>query len=185
MRPHNQRRLGMALVTGATAVGLVAASGPASAQYTPGTGPKTITIKQKGKRPYFDAPNRISRGAKLTIVNQTKPKKIGPHTFSLVQKNLLPKGKKERKACFNNNICFTIAIAHEFDPKTEKVHKKVVEVGKKGWDKSFGKKGDSWFTGEKRKGTKTSRKVSAPVGTTLYFMCAVHPGMQGKIKVVE
>jgi plastocyanin len=66
-----------------------------------------------------------------------------------------------------------------------KIHKPKVDVGKTGWDKSFGKTGDSWFTGEKRKGTKNTRKVSAAVGTTLYFMCAVHPGMQGKIKVVE
>ena len=47
--------------------------------------------------------------------------------------------------------------------------------------KSFGKKGDSWFTPDK--GTKQSRKVSAKAGKTLYFFCAVHPFMQGKIKV--
>jgi plastocyanin len=177
--------VGVALVTGATVVGVAAGSGPASAQYTDGTGPRTINIEQKGKRLFFDYPKTISKGQRLTIVNRTNPKKVGPHTFSLVLKPNLPKSKKERKSCFDGSICFLIAMAHKFDPKTEKVHKKVVEVGRKGWDTSFGKKGDSWFTGEKKKGTRTSRKVSAAAGTTLYFMCAVHPGMQGKIKVVE
>ena len=46
-----------------------------------------------------------------------------------------------------------------------------------------GKKGDSWFTGE-RKGTHDVAKVTAKAGTTLYFICAIHPWMQGSVKVV-
>ncbi|MEA2246477.1 MAG: hypothetical protein QOH46_1006, partial [Solirubrobacteraceae bacterium] len=88
MQVSTKRRIGLALVTGATTVGLVAGSGPASAQYNVGTGPKTIKIVMKGKNPTFKGPKRISRGEKLTIVNKTKPKKIGPHTFTLIKKGL-------------------------------------------------------------------------------------------------
>jgi len=31
--------------------------------------------------------------------------------------------------------------------------------------------------------SKTTVVISAPAGTTLYYMCAVHPWMQGKIVV--
>jgi hypothetical protein len=44
--------------------------------------------------------------------------------------------------------------------------------------------GDSWFTGEKKRGTSIEQPVSATAGTTLYFMCAIHPFMQGSIEVV-
>ena len=59
----------------------------------------------------------------------------------------------------------------------------VVDSGKTGWDKSFGKKGDSWFA--EAKGDKHSRKVTAKVGTTLTYFCAIHPNMVGKIKVIS
>ena len=140
-------------------------------------------MKLKGKRPLFTGPKRISQGARLTVVNRSSPKKIGPHTFSLVKPALIPKTKKARKACFDGNICLTIALAHEFDPETEKIGKNSVEVGGKGWNKSFGKKGDSFYT--EVKGGKQTRRVTAPVGTTLTYFCAVHPGMKGKIKVVD
>ena len=60
-----------------------------------------------------------------------------------------------------------------------------VEVGLEGWDTlgSLTKKGDSWFTGEKPK-TSIVQQVSAAAGTTIYFMCAIHPWMHGSIEVV-
>ena len=183
MKASTKRRSGLALVAGATAVGLIASAGPASAQYNIGTGPRTIQIVMKGKEPMFKAPKTISAGAKLTIVNKTAASKIGPHTFSLVVKSRLPKNAKQVKACGNLKlVCGDIAKAHKFAPP-ETINKPTVDVGKKGWDKSFGKTGDSWFT--PNKGTKQARVVSAKAGTTLYFMCAVHPFMQGKIKVVK
>jgi hypothetical protein len=186
MQASTKRRIGLALVTGATTAGLVAGPGPASAQkdYTNPTGPRTIKIVMKGKDPLFKGPKTISKGAKLTIVNTTKAKKIGPHTFTLVKKGLLPKTPKQMKKCANNKtkLCQNIAKAHKFTPP-ETIKKPNVDVGKKGWDKSFGKKGDTWFTPDK--GTKETRKVTAKVGTTIHYMCAVHPFMQGKIKVVR
>jgi hypothetical protein len=183
MKASTKCRAGLALVTGATALGLTISSGPASAQYNVGTGPVKIKMALKGKRPVFTGPKRVSSGERLTVVNKTAPRKIGPHTLSLVKQGKLPKGKKERRNCFNGGICLTIAKAHEFNPQTEKIGKDKVEVGTKGWDKAFGKRGDSWYT--EKKGAKHGRRVVAAPGTTLYFLCAVHPGMQRKIRVVE
>jgi hypothetical protein len=185
MKASTKRRAGLALVTGATAIGLTVASGPASAQYNVGTGPVKIKIKMKGKQPVFAGPKRISQGEKLTIVNNTSPRAIGPHTFTLIKKAALPQGKKEFKACenFELKVCRRIIKAHRVNLDTGAVGRPNVDVGKKGWDKSFGKKGDSWVT--EAKGDSRGRRAVAPVGKTLTYFCAVHPFMQGKIKVVE
>lgn len=169
---------------GALAVGL--AGGPAVfAQDPQPVEPATITMKMKGKSPVFDGPDTVQTGQPLKIVNATSPRKIGPHTFSLVRPNLLPKTAKQFKNCFTpKRICMRIALAHKFNPKTEKIGKQLVDPGAKGWSKSFTKKakGDSWYT-ETKDETFTAN-VSASAGKTLSFLCAVHPDMQGEIEVV-
>lgn len=152
----------------------------------PEAGVTTIEIKLEGKKLGFFGPSTVHEGEELRVVNDTKPKQVGPHTFSLVEKGLLPKTAKARKSCFTPaHICLSIAEWHKFDPKTEKVGKQEVEVGPLGWSTpgSLKKPGDSWFSGEKP-GGEVDRKVTAKAGTTLYFMCAVHPWMQGSIKVL-
>lgn len=176
------RTIALATVVAAGAIGV----GSAGAQdYGPiSTGPVTIKIKPKGKGSVFSGPKRISQGEKLTVVNQTSLQKVGPHTFSLVKPALIPSSKKARKQCFaGKGLCFRIAVAHKFDPATEKIGKASVEAGKKGWNTAFGKKGDSWYVD--KKGDLQTRKVTSPVGTTLTYFCAVHPAMKGKIKVVD
>lgn len=146
----------------------------------------TIEIKMEGKKMGFFGPGTVHEGEELRIVNKTNPRQVGPHTFSLVEKGLLPKTAKQRQTCFTpGHICLSIAEWHHFNPKTEKVSKPEVEVGPLGWSTmgSLKKEGDSWFSGEKP-GGETDRKVTAKAGTTLYFMCAVHPWMQGSIKVL-
>lgn len=150
---------------------------------------KSKTIKMTGKTPPkldFEGPERIEAGAKLKIVNRTNPEKVGPHTFTLIKKRFLPEGRKEAKSCFDpGHICEPIAVAHEVDFDTEEVNKPHVEIGKKGWDKSFTMKkaGDSEFIPAPRQ--EHVRRVKAKPGTKLYFFCAIHPTMQGKIKVVD
>ncbi|HEY2480004.1 MAG TPA: hypothetical protein VGI17_14915 [Solirubrobacterales bacterium] len=146
----------------------------------------TIEIKLEGKKLGFFGPGTIVEGEKLQIVNKTNPKQVGPHTFTLVTKSSLPKTSKARKSCFTpGKICFSIAEWHKFNPKTEKIGKQLVEVGPKGWstEGTVKKSGDSWFSGEKPGGS-IEEAVTAKAGTTLYFMCAVHPWMQGSIKVL-
>jgi hypothetical protein len=145
----------------------------------------TIEIKVEGKKMNFFGPSTVHEGEELRVVNDTKPSQVGPHTFSLVTKGSLPKTAKARKSCFTpEHICLSIAKWHHFNPKTEKVGKADVEVGPEGWSTmgSVKAEGDSWFT-EKAGGT-TEEKVTAKAGTTLYFICAVHPWMQGSVKVL-
>jgi hypothetical protein len=145
----------------------------------------TIEIKLEGKKLGFFGPGTVHEGEELRIVNDTKPSQVGPHTFSLVTKSSLPKTPKARKTCFTpKHVCLSIAEWHHFNPKTEKVGKPEVEVGGEGWSTmgSVKTEGDSWFT--EKAGATTERKVTAKAGTTIYFMCAVHPWMQGSVKVL-
>jgi hypothetical protein len=140
----------------------------------------------KGKL-FFEAPETVTTGDQLEIVNETNPKQVGPHTFSLVTKGSVPKTANQRKNCFTpKHICLAIAKWHGFNPKTEKITINPAKAGPEGWStmgNATGKKGDSWFTGEKP-GGHFSQEVTATAGTTLYFMCAVHPWMHGQVKVV-
>jgi hypothetical protein len=157
----------------------------ATAESAPTEAVTTIEIKLEGKKLGFVGPSTVHEGEELRIVNDTKPSQVGPHTFTLVEKGSLPKTAKARKSCFTPaHICLSIAEWHHFNPKTEKVGKPEVEVGPEGWSTlgSVKKEGDSWFT--EKAGAETERKVTAKAGTTLYFMCAVHPWMQGKVKVL-
>jgi hypothetical protein len=146
----------------------------------------TVYIKDsKGLR--FEAPKTIVNGEELEIVNQTNPHKVGPHTFSLVTKGSLPKTPKARQLCFTpKHICKAIAAWHGVKGngpvKTNPV------IGPSGWSAlgSVTKKGDSWFTGEK-----PATSFSAPTAfdtsagaARIYFMCAIHPWMQGTINVL-
>ncbi|MGE5407899.1 MAG: hypothetical protein ACM3NV_04750 [Syntrophothermus sp.] len=145
----------------------------------------TVHIELVKGKLKFVAPQTVTQGDELEIVNDTNPKQVGPHTFSLVTKGSLPKTAGARKSCFTpKHICFSIATWHKFNPKTEKVGQNPAEAGADGWSTmgSLSKKGDSWFSGEK-KGGSFAQEVTAKPGT-LYFMCAVHPWMQGKIQVV-
>lgn len=135
----------------------------------------------------FVAPESVTVGDQLQVLNKTNPKQVGPHTFSLVTKGSLPKTRKAQKSCFSpKKICLAIAKWHGFNPKTEKITTPLVKAGPAGWSTmgdATGKKGDSWFTGEKKAGTSVTQQVTAAAGSTLYFVCAVHPEMQGQVKV--
>jgi plastocyanin len=146
---------------------------------------KISIVEAKGKLK-FVAPATVPQGASLTVVNETDPKKVGPHTFSLVTQGSLPKTPGARKSCFTpKHICMSIAKWHGFSPKTEKITINPVEAGPEGWSTSGSntETGDSWFTGEKKKGTSLTQQVTAEPGA-LYFVCAIHPWMQGKTTVL-
>ncbi len=150
-------------------------------------GAATATIDMKGKTDRglkFKGPEKVERGDKLEIVNSTDPRKVGPHTFTLLEKNLIPKNETEGEACFGpDGICGQIFEAHEIDEESETVGKPDIDVGKKGWDVEFaeGKTGDSWFTFAEDETTK--RKIKAKAGTRLGYFCVIHPWMAGSIKV--
>ena len=177
-------KIASALAIGAAAsltLALVFASG-ASAEANPAN---TVFISAKGGKLHFEAPTSIVFGEELTILNTTNPHKVGPHTFSLVTKGLIPKTPKQRQVCFTpHHICKAIAGWHGVKgngpPKENPA-----TAGAEGWDTlgSLTEKGDSWFTGSKPRAT-FAQKVTAAPGTTIYFMCAIHPWMHGQIEVL-
>lgn len=178
------RALALAVGTAALTV-VVAGSAAAGAAETTGT---TDVIKielTKGKLK-FVGPETVAQGDQLEIVNKTNPRQVGPHTFSLVTKGSVPKTAKQRQSCFTpKHICLAIAEWHKLNPKTDKIGLNPAKAGLAGWSTmgtATGKKGDSWFTGEKP-GGHFSQDVTAAAGTTLYFMCAVHPWMHGQVTV--
>jgi hypothetical protein len=160
-------------------------SGLAVAATPTGVTQKVDIELTKGKLK-FVGPESVTPGDQLEIVNKTNPKQVGPHTFSLVTKGSQPKTPGARKNCFTpKHICLAIATWHGFNPKTEQITKDPAKAGPAGWStagNATGKKGDSWFT--EKKGETLSQEVTAAAGTTLYYMCAVHPWMQGKVNVV-
>ena len=135
----------------------------------------------------FDAPKTIVNGETLEVVNQTNPHKVGPHTFSLVTKASLPKTPKARQLCFTpKHICKAIANWHGV--KGNGPVKVNPVIGPNGWSTlgSVTAKGDSWFTGEKP-GTSIAEPTAFDTSagaTRIYFLCAIHPWMQGTINVL-
>jgi hypothetical protein len=147
----------LAIAVPAAAVAVIAGSSSfagAAETAVPETGVTDVVKIEltKGKLK-FVAPETVAYGDQLEVENETNPKQVGPHTFSLVTKDSLPKTRKAQKSCFSpKKICLAIAKWHGFNPKTEKITTPLVKVGPAGWSTmgdATGKKGDSWFTGEK------------------------------------
>jgi hypothetical protein len=182
----------LALAVPAAALTVVLGSsglaGAAETTITPTGNTDVITMSIVKGKLKFVAPETVTVGDQLQVLNKTNPKQVGPHTFSLVTKGSIPKTPQAQKTCFTpKKICFAIAKWHGFNPKTEKITTPLVKAGPAGWSTegdATGKKGDSWFTGEKKAGTSVTQAVTAEAGTTLYFMCAVHPFMHGQVKVI-
>ena len=118
----------------------------------------------------------ISSGGTLTIANKSPDNE--PHTFSIVQKTQLPKTLSQIEECA---VCSEIAKAHGVNPEehTNKPPPNITVDPKKD---GFNEPGDSQFIGPHQTVTVT---ITAPPGTKLNFMCAVHPWMQGVVKVVK
>jgi plastocyanin len=174
----------LVLVASVAALTLVI-GGPSAGAATPTGNTQVITMEFAKGKMKFAGPGSVTVGDQLEIVNETNPKQLGPHTFTLVTKGSLPKTPKARQTCFApKHICLSIAIWHGFNPKTERITKALVKAGPAGWStagNATSKKGDSWFT--EKKGETFSQEVTAEADSTLYYICAVHPFMQGKVDV--
>jgi plastocyanin len=112
-----------------------------------------------------------------TVTLRDKSTEGQPHTLSLVSK--LPKTPAQIMGCA---ACGPLMAAHEANMETGEVGKAVVEAGADGFDTGGDKTtaGDSIYLPPKGKVT---FEVTAKKGTTLNFICAVHPWMIGTIKV--
>jgi hypothetical protein len=197
IRPRaSSTRTGVLAAATAFVVLCASASALAAPYEPPSTAPpastvaagQTVHIKDGKQGLRFVAPKTVVTGEDLTIVNETNPKKVGPHTFSLVTKGSIPKTAKARQICFTKgHICKAIAQWHGVKGNGP-VKVNPALAGAPGWDTlgSVTTKGDSWFTGEKP-GTSITQQVSTDTSggpTRIYFMCAIHPFMHGSIEVL-
>lgn len=174
------------VAAGVLAVGLIGGSSvSAKSGVQASRGPATITMELNKKGPRFQGAQTVRAGHSLRILNNTAPSKIGPHTFSLVKRSLIPTTRTQQNACFPKGICGIIGKAHQINETTHQVGRPVVKAGIAGWGRRFTFKttGDSWFT--QKKGATFTQKVTAKPGAVLYYMCAIHPEMHGKITVVH
>jgi hypothetical protein len=113
----------------------------------------------------------IASGGTLTIKTAGDP---APHSFSIVKSSQVP---KTPDAIFSCKVCESIGKKHGADPNSDAPPKHpVVDVGATGIDQP----GDSIVLQPKKSATV---KVSAKAGTTLHFICAIHPWMQGTLAV--
>jgi plastocyanin len=118
-------------------------------------------------------------GEMLTFVYDGRPAPE-PHTITVVAVADLPRTAAQINNC---DICNKTASGHLKNPKappgpTNDIAHWIVDKGQAGLDEP----GDS-IAIEGAKHKSVSIKVTAPAGTTLRFICAVHPWMQGTLKV--
>ena len=117
----------------------------------------------------------VKSGATVTLRDKSEDNQ--PHSLSLIKK--MPKTPAQIMGC---EACGPLMAAHQANPETGEVGKPLVEAGATGFDTGGDKTaaGDSIYLPPKGKVT---FKVTAAKGTTLNFVCAVHPWMLGKLTV--
>jgi plastocyanin len=132
----------------------------------------------------FKPTNRtVKSGSTVKLVN--KGKLPEPHTITFVKKRFLPTG-------FDVAVEQQLLTAHQVDPNNEEAPPGVLVVdngnpvpagGTLNVDTGFtpNSAGDSAFIAPDQKSF--SFKVTASKGSKLFYFCAIHPWMQGKIKV--
>lgn len=118
----------------------------------------------------------IASGGTLTIANQSSDP--DPHTFSIVKQSQLPKTAAQIENC---EVCNEIAKAHGVNPAEPPSGPPPIPTVDPGKD-GFNEPGDSQAIGAHQTLKLT---ITAKPGSTLHFMCAVHPWMQGVVKVVK
>jgi plastocyanin len=102
-----------------------------------------------------------------------------PHTVTIADQADLPQTIEELEACYEPGaLCIETIAAH--DPGLDMLppFNFVVNVGGPGLDA----RGDSLLFGGPFDQS-VEAQVTAPAGTTLYYLCVIHPWMQGSIKV--
>jgi hypothetical protein len=178
------------LLAGITTFGFVV-GGSAVALAATGAAPKHATINavtstkvkinryiQDGTR-WQDDVYHVRSGGSITIVNLAASD--GPHTFSVVRKSDLPRTVAQMNNC---KICQTVAKEHGANPNQQGPPKFLfVENGVGSMTPpNVDRPGDSAFIAPSQN-AKVKLQVTAKPGTTLYFMCVIHPWMQAKLIV--
>jgi plastocyanin len=117
------------------------------------------------------APGKIAVRSGGEVTWRDRDDSPEPHTITVVDAEELPDTVEEVFGCFDTGPCSLAAGHFATDPPTL-----VLNEGAPGLDT----RGDSLFLGD---GEEISATVSAPSGTRLHYLCAIHAWMQGLIKV--
>ena len=157
-----------------------------------GAGPARVTVRsvtsfkfkpnryiQDGLRWNKDSYS-VRSGGTVHVVNGDGSE--GPHTLTVLAKRDVPKTVRTLFSC---RACARLTRAHGADPESDAPPTfPFLEngVGQR-TPPNLDRPGDSGVTGEGRKGESIDFNVTARAGTTLYFICLVHPWMQAKLEV--
>jgi plastocyanin len=185
MQSSNTRRALVMMVLGAVLLALAAtALGARGGAKGPGKAKIVIKGTETFKRNAYIKDSvhfvagtlAIRSGGTVTLTNMTDE----PHTLSIVKPSQLPRTVKQIQEC---GVCGEIAKSHGVNPEGPPLSGPppipLVNVGPEG----FNEPGDSIAINPKGHGGQVTFKITAPAGTTLNFMCAIHPWMQGRILV--
>jgi plastocyanin len=121
----------------------------------------------------------VRSGDTVTWENRVDPRLAEPHTITIAKEELLPDNVDELFACGEPGTACEPGAGH-FGPN-DSVPNPVLNVGPEGLDQV----GDSLFLPPPENGNvpSVSAVISAKPGTELYYLCIIHPWMQGEIDV--
>ena len=173
------------LIAAAAALIVAAMAGPASA----GTAP-AATVEVRGgdilqpgqfiKNNFRFVPRNITvhSGDVVRWVDRDRDED-DPHTVTIARKADLPQNIAQLDACYEpGGLCITTIEAHdpgldEQPPFNFRVNRGGPGLNARGDSLLFGGPFDHAIRG----------RVTAPAGRTLYYVCVIHPWMQGSITV--
>ncbi len=121
----------------------------------------------------------VRSGGTVRVVNSEG--RSGPHTLTVLQRKDLP---RTLRTLFNCRACNELTRAHGADPNSEDPPRFPFLENGVGQDTppDLDRPGDSGLVGPRR-GDAISFDVTARPGTTLWFICLIHPWMQAKLQV--
>ena len=122
----------------------------------------------------------VRSGGTVHVVNGDGSE--GPHTFTILRRKDVP---KTIRTLFNCRACNELTRAHGANPESEDPPRFPFLENGVGQDTppDVDRPGDSGLIGTGRKGDAVNFHVTARAGTTLYFICLIHPWMQAKLQV--
>jgi hypothetical protein len=181
------------LVAGAVGLSVVAVAAMAAvgAAGASGAAPSKVVVRERfslkmvanryvqdGMR--FDRDVYAVKSGGTVELRMTAPQE-GPHTLTVIAPRDVPKNAAQ---AFNCKVCNKLAKAHGADPNSNAPPRfRFLENGVgQNTPPKLDRPGDSGIVFPQR-GDAVKFKVTARKGTTLTFICIVHPWMQAKLKV--
>ena len=167
----------------AAGVGVALASSSAGGAVVKAKSGQKYAINQYAQEELRFVPGTVTVASGSTLTFAFADKEQEPHTLTILSKATLPRTTAQINQC---RAC-QVALGHLKNPKNQQtaltpanpiVHW-TLDKGEPGLDTP----GDSIAIESPGAHKSNTVVVSAPSGTTLYFVCAIHPWMQGKIIV--